>query len=108
MASDPTYDKFGTPENIDPTAQWEKDIAAAFEESKAMAEKVMPQLINRPIGSVPIAPEDQMSDYVMRDPNTYWQERFDRLVPMMGKEKAMIELLKHDSQMRGKVTNNAS
>ena len=93
-------DDFGSPNLDDQTAQFEEDVKLAWEQAQKMGEQVLPQVANRPIGTVKVDPQAQYEDWSSRGP-TYWQDQFTKLA-VMGPAKAMLELLKHDKaqQMR--------
>ena len=61
-------DEFGTPEARDATAMHEKTVQEAGEYAASLDKAVKEDLLNRPLGSVKVTPEQRKQEYaLMRD-----------------------------------------
>ena len=61
-------DDFGSPKTRDATSQHEKTVQEAAEYAASLDDAVKEDILNRPLGSVKVAPQDRQSEYeMMRD-----------------------------------------
>ena len=61
-------DDFGTPEARDATAMHEKTVKEAGEYAASLDQSVKDDILNRPLGSVKVSPEQRKQEYaLMRD-----------------------------------------
>ena len=88
-------DKYGSPNLDDATAEWDQMIDNAGKWVKDMMREVVPQVINRPIGFVPVKPEDQLADFqrVYQNPAALAQIHAQRM-QQMGQDKGTQDFIK--------------
>ena len=94
-------DGYGSPGLGDGTGKWETIIEEASQRTAARVKDLGPQVINRPLGTVPVSKEDQRREWqlAISDPNVM-AERYAQRSQAVGPEIAKWELLKWDEEMR--------
>ena len=97
--------KYGSPGLNDPTAQIEKIVADVAEWYNRTVREIGPQLLNRPIGSVPVEPEDQLADFakVYQDPAALQQIHAQRR-QQMGEKQGDIDFVRWYTKNRKRMT----
>lgn len=58
-------DKFGAPDAHDATSQHEKTVQEAGEYAASLDQAVKDDILNRPLGSVKVSPQDERSEWAM-------------------------------------------
>lgn len=90
--ANPTY---GSPNLDDATAKWDKTVNIVAERLKYLGRIVGPRILNRPMGSVPIEPEEQLADFekARNNPAALQQIHAQRM-QQMGKEQGTVDFIR--------------
>mgnify|MGYP001592565548 CR=1 FL=1 len=90
--ADPVY---GSPDLDDATAYFDKLVDSSSKWMKDFVREIGPQILNRPMGTVPISSNDRLADFikVMRDPAGLQAIHAQR-VQQMGMRQGTVDFIK--------------
>ena len=90
-------DDFGTPGAQDPTSQHEKTVMEAGEYAAELDKAVKEDILNRPLGSVKVSPEQRREEYALM------RENPEHLAQFFSDQKATVEqMVKYAKEMESK------
>lgn len=100
--------EYGSPNLNDPTAQIEKIVNDTAEWFNRTVREIGPQLLNRPIGSVTVKPEDELADFakVYRDPAALQQIHAQRR-QQMGARQGDVDFVRWYNKNRKRIMQDA-
>ncbi len=87
-------DDFGTPEARDATSMHEKTVQEAGEYAASLDKAVKEDILNRPLGSVKVTPEQRKQEWILMKDNP------EHLAQFYVDNKATVEqMIKHAKEM---------
>ena len=90
-------DDFGTPNAQDATSQHEKTVQEAAEYAASLDKAVKEDLLNRPLGSVKVSPDQRKQEYTLMRDNP------EHLAQFLVDNKATVEqAIKYAKEMESK------
>ncbi|KKL17507.1 hypothetical protein LCGC14_2484870 [marine sediment metagenome] len=78
----------GSPNLNDSTARLEKILNNALKRTEKMVEDIIPKVVNRPLGSEKMSPDDQLRDYLsIKDDTLMLTDRLQQMMTQEGAER---------------------